>query len=95
MINKAKACPKRVVFPEGDEDKIIRAAQILIDEGIAKPILLGDKEEIEATRQANSMLKLPAQRLSIRKIHPNARNILTRSLPCVSARVSRWQKPTA
>ncbi len=48
LINKAKACPKRVVFPEGDEDKIIRAAQILIDEGIAKPILLGHKEEIEA-----------------------------------------------
>jgi malate dehydrogenase (oxaloacetate-decarboxylating)(NADP+) len=48
LINKAKACPKRVVFPEGDEDKIIRAAQILIDEGIAKPILLGHKDEIEA-----------------------------------------------
>jgi malate dehydrogenase (oxaloacetate-decarboxylating)(NADP+) len=48
LINKAKACPKRVVFPEGEEDKIIRAAQILIDEGIAKPILLGHKGEIEA-----------------------------------------------
>ncbi len=48
LINKAKACPKRIVFPEGEEDKIIRAAQILIDEGIAKPILLGNKEEIEA-----------------------------------------------
>ena len=48
LINKAKNCPKRIVFPEGDEDKIIRAAQILIDEGIAKPILLGQKDEIEA-----------------------------------------------
>jgi len=48
LINKAKACPKRVVFPEGEEDKVIRAAQILIDEGIAKPILLGHKDEIEA-----------------------------------------------
>jgi malate dehydrogenase (oxaloacetate-decarboxylating)(NADP+) len=48
LINKAKACPKRIVFPEGEEDKIIRAAQILIDEGIAKPILLGNKDEIEA-----------------------------------------------
>ena len=46
LINKAKAAPKRVVFPEGEEEKILRAAQILVDEGIAIPILLGDKEEI-------------------------------------------------
>ncbi len=46
LINKAKANPKRVVFPEGDEEKILRAAQILIDEGIAKPILLGNEIEI-------------------------------------------------
>ncbi len=48
LINKAKACPKRIVFPEGEEDKIIRAAQILLDENIAKPILLGNRGEIEA-----------------------------------------------
>ncbi len=47
LINKAKANPKRVVFPEGEEDKVLRAAAILVDEGIAKPILLGDREEIE------------------------------------------------
>ncbi len=47
LINKAKANPKSIVFPEGDEDKILRAAAILIDEGIAKPILLGDRDEIE------------------------------------------------
>jgi len=46
LINKAKTCPKRIVFPEGDEEKILRAAQILVDEGIAKPILLGDEAEI-------------------------------------------------
>jgi malate dehydrogenase (oxaloacetate-decarboxylating)(NADP+) len=48
LINKAKACPKRIVFPEGEEEKILRAAQILVDEGIAKPILLGDEAEIKA-----------------------------------------------
>jgi malate dehydrogenase (oxaloacetate-decarboxylating)(NADP+) len=46
LINKAKADPRRVVLPEGEEDKILRAAQILMDEKIAIPILLGDKEEI-------------------------------------------------
>jgi len=46
LINKAKANPKRIVFPEGEEEKILRAAQIIIDEGIATPILLGDEDEI-------------------------------------------------
>ncbi len=52
LINKAKNCPKRIVFPEGEEEKILRASQILVDEGIAKPILLGDVEEIKANAAA-------------------------------------------
>jgi len=48
LINKAKANPKRIVFPEGDEEKILRAAQIIIDEGIAEPILIGEEDEIRA-----------------------------------------------
>ena len=47
MIHKAQHQPKRVVFPEGEEDKILRACQILVDERIAHPILLGDKHVIE------------------------------------------------
>ncbi|NJC87339.1 MAG: NADP-dependent malic enzyme [Desulfuromonas sp.] len=46
LINKARSNPKRIVFPEGDEDKILRAAAILLDEEIAIPILLGDVEVI-------------------------------------------------
>jgi malate dehydrogenase (oxaloacetate-decarboxylating)(NADP+) len=46
MIHKAQRKPKRLVFPEGDETKILRAAQILLDERIAQPILLGDPEQI-------------------------------------------------
>ncbi|MEJ2471466.1 MAG: NADP-dependent malic enzyme [Desulfuromonadales bacterium] len=52
LINKAKANPMRIVFPEGEEEKILRAAHILVDEGIAKPILLGDEEEIRANAKA-------------------------------------------
>lgn len=48
LINKAKSNPKRVVFPEGEEDKILRAVAIILDEGIAVPILLGDVEVIRA-----------------------------------------------
>ncbi|NDY70551.1 NADP-dependent malic enzyme [Desulfobacter hydrogenophilus] len=46
MINKAKAAPKRVVFPEGKEDKILRSVQVLLDEKIATPILIGDDKVI-------------------------------------------------
>ncbi len=45
-LNKAKTLPKKIVFPEGDEEKILRACQAIIDEGIARPILLGNKESI-------------------------------------------------
>lgn len=48
VIEKAKRNPKRIVFPEGNHPKILKAAQILVEEGIANPILLGDKKEIEA-----------------------------------------------
>ncbi|QEM70150.1 NADP-dependent malic enzyme [Geobacter sp. FeAm09] len=48
IINKAKSDPKRIVFPEGDNEKILRAAQILIEEGIAKPILIGNRDKINA-----------------------------------------------
>ncbi len=41
ILNKARQSPKRIVFGEGEEDKIIRAASQVIDEGIGQPILLG------------------------------------------------------
>ncbi|HYO87359.1 MAG TPA: NADP-dependent malic enzyme [Candidatus Limnocylindrales bacterium] len=48
IINKAKSGePKRVVYAEGEEIKIIRAAALVHDEGIAEPILLGRKSVIE------------------------------------------------
>lgn len=47
IIDRAKKNPKRVVFAEAHHHKILKAAQVLQDEGIAQPILLGDKDEIE------------------------------------------------
>jgi malate dehydrogenase (oxaloacetate-decarboxylating)(NADP+) len=48
MIHKAQLRPKRVVFPEGENEKILRAAHVLVEENIAQPILLGDEKIIEA-----------------------------------------------
>ncbi len=47
ITSKAKENPKRVVFAESDHYKILKAAQQVKDEGIAKPILLGDKTKIK------------------------------------------------
>jgi malate dehydrogenase (oxaloacetate-decarboxylating)(NADP+) len=46
ITNKAKADPKRIVFAEADNYKILKAAQIVKEEGIAIPILLGRKDII-------------------------------------------------
>ncbi len=48
IINKAKQAPKRVIFAEAENLKILKAAQIVNDEGIAIPILLGKKDKINA-----------------------------------------------
>jgi len=47
IFNKAKANPKRIAFGEGEEPKIIRAAYQVQEEGIGKPILLGNRATIE------------------------------------------------
>ncbi|MEZ4798110.1 MAG: NADP-dependent malic enzyme [Flavobacteriaceae bacterium] len=48
MHSRAKLDPKRVVFAEADQLTVLKAAQIVYDEGIAVPILLGRKETIKA-----------------------------------------------
>ncbi|MFD1467316.1 NADP-dependent malic enzyme [Hymenobacter caeli] len=55
ITSAAKSGPKRVVFAEGDNYKILKAAQILRDEGIATPIVLGPREKIEEIARANNI----------------------------------------
>ena len=55
IINKAKQNPKRVVFAETENLKILKAAQIVKDEGIAIPILLGNKKKIQTLLDENGL----------------------------------------
>ena len=55
ITNKAKRNPKRVVFAEADHYKILKAAQIVKDEGIAKPILLGSVDKIKRLLKENNI----------------------------------------
>jgi malate dehydrogenase (oxaloacetate-decarboxylating)(NADP+) len=47
VSNRAKTNPKKVVFAEADNYKILKAAQVVFNDGIAKPILLGNKAKIK------------------------------------------------
>lgn len=60
MIHKAQKDPKRIVFTEGEEGKILRACQILMDDKIAAPILLGNESRIRA--------KIAEMRLSLKGV---------------------------
>ncbi|HVZ55581.1 MAG TPA: NADP-dependent malic enzyme [Chitinophagaceae bacterium] len=55
ISNKARRDPRRIVFAEADNVKILKAAQIAFDDGIGYPILLGDKYKIKSLAAANSI----------------------------------------
>lgn len=55
ITSQAKQNPKRIVFAEADTYKILKAAQVVRDEGIAIPILLGNEEKIKALIKENNL----------------------------------------
>jgi malate dehydrogenase (oxaloacetate-decarboxylating)(NADP+) len=46
LSNRAQQSPQRIVFPEGEDPRVLKAARILADDGAAEPILLGDPDAI-------------------------------------------------
>ncbi|MGE5275412.1 MAG: NADP-dependent malic enzyme [Acidobacteriota bacterium] len=62
VFQKAKADPKRIVFPEGEDPKILRAAKILAEEGICRPILLAREHKVE---QLALELQLPMDKIDL------------------------------
>ncbi len=53
LVRRARNHPcKRIVFPDGTDDQVIRAAQILVDEGICAPVLLGPEKKIRERARA-------------------------------------------
>jgi malate dehydrogenase (oxaloacetate-decarboxylating)(NADP+) len=47
LFTAAKAQPRRIVYAEGEDERVLRAAQIVVDEGLAKPILVGRPQVVE------------------------------------------------
>jgi malate dehydrogenase (oxaloacetate-decarboxylating)(NADP+) len=58
VFAKAKAAPKRVAYADGSEPRVLRAVQTVVDEGLAKPVLIGRGAEVEkAIKQSGLRLK--------------------------------------
>jgi malate dehydrogenase (oxaloacetate-decarboxylating)(NADP+) len=55
LATRAKQVPQRVVFAEADTFKILKAAQIVYEEGVAQPVLLGNKNKIARILEENKM----------------------------------------
>jgi malate dehydrogenase (oxaloacetate-decarboxylating)(NADP+) len=62
VIEKARRHPKRIVFPEGEHPKILRAAKILAEEGICRPVLLAREPKLEKMAQE---LALPMDQIEV------------------------------
>jgi malate dehydrogenase (oxaloacetate-decarboxylating)(NADP+) len=62
VIEKARRAPKRIVFPEGEHPKILRAAKILAEEEICRPVLLAREREIEKLARD---LQLPMDKIEL------------------------------
>jgi malate dehydrogenase (oxaloacetate-decarboxylating)(NADP+) len=52
LSTRAARDPRRIVFPEGDDARVVRAARILVDENVANPILLGQEQRVREVAQA-------------------------------------------
>ncbi len=52
VFSQAKLAPKRIVFAEGEDERVLRAVQVVRDEGIAWPILIGRPDEINRRIEA-------------------------------------------
>ncbi|MFA9516453.1 NADP-dependent malic enzyme [Halopenitus sp. H-Gu1] len=69
VLNKAKSDPKRVALAEGTDEKMIRAAYQIAEQGIAEPVLLGDSDEIHRIAQRLGLSFEPEI------VDPNERNL--------------------
>jgi malate dehydrogenase (oxaloacetate-decarboxylating)(NADP+) len=70
VFEVARANPRRVVYAEGEEDRVLRAVQTVVDEGLARPTLIGNRQVIlEKTRALGLRLDFKAQ---VRIVDPAA-----------------------
>jgi malate dehydrogenase (oxaloacetate-decarboxylating)(NADP+) len=65
LFSAAKAAPRRVVYAEGEDERVLRAAQIVVDEGLAKPILIGRPQVVEQRLQRLGLRVRPGKEIEL------------------------------
>ncbi|QEA13791.1 NADP-dependent malic enzyme [Comamonas flocculans] len=65
VFSAAKAMPQRVAYAEGEDERVLRAAQFAIDDGLAKPILIGRPAVIQARIERNDLRLQPGVNVEI------------------------------
>jgi malate dehydrogenase (oxaloacetate-decarboxylating)(NADP+) len=73
VFTKAKQQPKTIIYVEGEDERILRAVQTILDEGIAKPILLGDVTKIQEACHKAGLRYMPSseENAQVRVINPH------------------------
>ncbi|HYL90303.1 MAG TPA: NADP-dependent malic enzyme [Burkholderiales bacterium] len=65
LFTAAKAAPRRIVYAEGEDERVLRAAQIVVDEGLAKPILVGRPQVIEQRLERLGLRVRPGKEIEL------------------------------
>jgi malate dehydrogenase (oxaloacetate-decarboxylating)(NADP+) len=65
VFSRAKSNPQRIVFAEGEDERVMRAVQIVLDEGLAKPILVGRPAVLEKRIKEFGLRLTPGDNIEI------------------------------
>ncbi|MET0605245.1 MAG: NADP-dependent malic enzyme [Beijerinckiaceae bacterium] len=61
LFNAAKENPRRVIYADGEDERVLRAAQVVIEEGLAEPVLIGRPAVVEARLQRFGLALTPGK----------------------------------
>ncbi len=73
IIKRAQANPQRIVLPEGTEERTLKAADAILEQGIAKLILLGNKQEIEGLASQYGLKNISKAEIIDPENNPNSK----------------------
>ena len=75
LFAAAKQSPQRIVYAEGEDERVLRAVQVVVDEGLAKPILIGRPAVIERQMERHGLRMKPGADFELINIesHPHYR----------------------
>ena len=65
LFTASKEAPQRIVFAEGEDERVLRAVQVIVDEGIAKPVLVGRPAVLERRIERFGLRLKPGQHFQV------------------------------